>query len=95
MNDPREGAHDDIPELEDIVETAPAVKPAPPPNLDLFASPADLDALRERVLMELRPALEELTVTLEAEFRETLRRQGEALLEEKLPEILARAFERH
>lgn len=93
MNDSREAAPDDIPELEDIVEAAPAAEPARLPNLDLFTATTDLTVLRERLLAELVPALEEMTAALEADFRETLRQRSEALIAEKLPEILARAFE--
>ncbi|MBW3568262.1 MAG: hypothetical protein KY410_09970, partial [Proteobacteria bacterium] len=79
----------DIPELEDVVETSSPAEPAPPPNLDMFADLAiDVERLREELLDQLSGEIEIVVAQVRADIEQTLRVRLDAQLRDRLPEIL-------
>lgn len=77
-----------IPELDHVV-AMPAPAPAtPPPNLDLFDSGLDAEALRDAISDRLAKEIDAALAELHEEFAASLRRQVEARLRDRLPEII-------
>lgn len=86
-------AHDDIPELEDVVAPPPAAEPAPPPNLDLFEAPGiDAAVLREALARRLHEEVDATIGAVRAGIEEMLRAEVEERLRERLPDILEAAL---
>lgn len=82
---------DEIPELEDVVDTTAAGEagPVPPPNLDLFAAGnVDLEALHDMLMARLDDEIDVVVAELHVALEETVRRHFEVRLRERLPGIL-------
>lgn len=89
---PHDTDHDNVPELDDVVEpVVPEEKP--PPNFDLFAD-AGID--RETLKAELRQALEselnEVMADVQHAIAEAIDASLETRIRRRLPELLERIF---